>query len=360
MAEFLRRPQQRYQDPLARIWIHCANRIGFAIRRSAETYASSDGHGTIWIGSDDTLDPDDCLAQMIFHELCHALVQGDECEHLADWGLDNTRSGGNPWREHACLRLQAYLAGGFGLREFFAPTTDYRVSFWDSLPADPFAAPAEAGGRREASCVAGRLAAWRASLPRWSGPLRKALAATAAIASLLPQDSVGDEDEPLPSLWSAVSLPPPRHPAGHAAVAAYHAGHGCADCAWSYHERRGRRCQHAPAMRLADDAPACMRWEPAGELDCQSCGACCREAYQAVEVGAREPVLKQQPQWLMHDGRRYKLRRDGERCAALAGGRAPTETYACHIYPDRPRTCRDFTHASGNCLDARRRVGLSL
>lgn len=359
MTEFLRRPQHRYEDPLARVWIGCAERIGFCIRRSAAAYASTDGRGAILIGTDEILDPDDSLAQMIFHELCHALVQGEANESRVDWGLDNTRAGGNPWREHACLRLQAYLADSVGLRTFFAPTTDYRVSFWDSLPADPFASPIEAGGRREPGCMAARLAAWRAALPRWAAPLREALEASAAIAAVVPKNG-GDQREVLPSLWSTTATPPAPHPAGHATVAAYHAGHGCADCAWAFWQRGNRRCRQAPKVRLAEDAPACVGWEPAAELDCLTCGACCREAYHAVEVGTREPVVKRHPDLVLKDGARRKLRRDGERCAALVGGRAATEGFSCAIYEDRPRTCRDFTLGSANCLDARRRVGLSL
>ena len=64
---------------------------------------------------------------------------------------------------------------------------------------------------------------------------------------------------------------------------------------------------------------------------------------------------------------RYEIRRAGERCAALGGGdaspaptAATTTRYACAIYDDRPRTCRDFTLGSAHCLTARRRVGLSL
>lgn len=358
MNGFLRHPRHRYEDPLARVWIACAERIGFRIERSAEVYASADGRGAILVGTDELLDPDDSLAQMIFHELCHALVQGEENESREDWGLDNTRSGGNPWREHACLRLQAYLAGGVGLREFFAPTTDYRVSFWNSLPADPFHAPREDGGRREPSCVAARLAAWRASLPRWAGPLRDALAASAAIAALVPRETNPANQQALPSLWDTVEAVQ-RHPAGHAAVAVYHPG-GCGACAWGFELRETLRCRHAPTTRLARDAPACLRWEPRDELDCLDCGACCREAYHAVEVGRREAVLKSHPGWIVKDGGRFKLRREGERCAALTGGRAATEDYRCEIYEDRPRTCRDFTLGSANCLDARRRVGLSL
>jgi Fe-S-cluster containining protein len=79
-----------------------------------------------------------------------------------------------------------------------------------------------------------------------------------------------------------------------------------------------------------------------------------------VEISSREPVNKRHPELvLIHDTHR-KLRREGDRCAALSGGNTPHETYACAIYDDRPRTCREFTRGGGNCLDARRRVGLSL
>lgn len=375
MTGFLRRPSHRYDDPLARVWIACAERIGFRIERTSHAYASTDGRGTILIGADEALDPDDSLAQMIFHELCHGLVEGEAGAGLVDWGLDNT-SNRHLWREHACLRLQAYLAGSVGLRDFFAPTTDFRVRFWDALPEDPFAASMAAGGRREPSCVAARLAAWRASRPPWAPHLQEALAASAAIAMAVPRltrgntgaalaarSGTGDNrsgEGTMPSLWMLVAEAPALHPAGHAALAGYHLDHACADCAWTFVERRRRRCRHAPGVRLADDAPACVRWEPAAELDCFTCGACCREAYQAVEISDREPVIKRHPDLVVNQNTHLKLRRAGDRCAALVGGLKPTETYACDIYDDRPRTCREFTCGSGNCLDARRRVGLSL
>ncbi|MDD5036104.1 MAG: YkgJ family cysteine cluster protein [Methylococcaceae bacterium] len=373
MTEFLRRPTHHYQDPLARIWMDCAERIGFRIERTNLAYATTDGRGTIFIGADEMLDSDDSLAQMIFHELCHALVEGEAGETQADWGLGYS-GGSHPWREHACLRLQAYLAGNMGLRGFFAPTTDYRVSFWNSLPEDPFAATAEDGGRRERSCVAARIAAWRAAQPRWNTPLRKALAASAAIAALTPRvlqaeaaalpasaaDGRQEAGNPMPSLWETANQLPALHPTGHAPVAAYHAEHDCDDCAWTSFERNARRCQHAPGIRLADDAPACTRWEPASELDCLSCGACCREAYHSVEISAREPVNKRHPELVVVLDTHRKLRRDGDRCAALGGGDTPQQAYACTIYADRPRTCQEFTRGSNHCLDARRRVGLSL
>lgn len=371
MSEFLRKPYHRYEDPLACIWTLCAERIGFRIERTPDVYAATDGRGAILIGTDDILDPDDSLAQMILHELCHALVEGEDGEMLPDWGLDNT-SKRHLRREHACLRLQAHLAGSVGLRDFFAPTTDFRVRFWEVLPPDPFAAAPEAGGRREPSCVAARIAAWRAGRPRWAPHLKTALKASAAIAALMansagtrrhseePASHDGQGPETLPSLWTTVGDPPQTHPAGHAAIAEYHAGHGCFDCAWSFTLRGRLRCRHLPTVRLAEQAPACTRWEPAQELDCLQCGACCREAYQAVEIKPREAVNRRHPDLVLTRDEQRKLRRDGDRCAALVGGLTSTEPYSCAIYDDRPRTCHDFTRGGAHCLDARQRVGLSL
>ena len=441
MTEFLRQATHYYDDPLSRVWIACAEAVGFRIVRTEDAYASTDGCGTILIAVDNLFDPDDSVAQMILHELCHALVEGEDAEKKVDWGIGHA-GGNNPWREHASLRLQAYLAGRVGLRDFFAPTTDFRVSFWDALPADPFYASSEAGGRRERSCVAARLAAWRASQPRWSGHLDKALTSSAAIAAATPRlitpgtariskaDSENDfsgspfckkgvggdsfpvtaivpafnppsppfakgdeyfpklpnhsgiavvqglpcpnstqthgkprtpkEEKSLPSLWSTVGEPPEAHPSGHAPVAGHFQGLGCSDCAWSFAERRTPRCRHVPSVHLPDKSPACWRFEPVNELDCQTCGACCREAYHAVEISSREPVNKRHPELVVIQDTRRKLLRNGERCAALIGGKTPNEAYSCAIYEDRPRTCREFTRGSENCLDARRRVGLSL
>lgn len=365
MAPFLRQPRHRYDDPLARIWIACAERVGFRIARTRQAYASTDGRGTIFIGEDELLDPDDSLAQMILHELCHALVEGEEGERQVDWGLDNT-SGKHTWREQSALRLQAFLTGAYGLREFFAPTTDFRVKFWNDLPRDPFQAPAKDGGRREPSCVAARIAVWRAGQPRWARPLAEALAASATIAALIPAKLHADDTArsygvpALPSLWSTVIRAPATHPAGHAPVADDHPERSCSGCAWTYVQRRVRRCRMVPQARLFDDAPSCVRWEPAEELDCHTCAACCREAYQSVEVIPNEPVIKHHPEWVLKLEGYSKLLREGDRCVALRGGRTPSESYACAIYGIRPRTCREFVRGGAHCLDARRRVGLSL
>jgi Fe-S-cluster containining protein len=75
----------------------------------------------------------------------------------------------------------------------------------------------------------------------------------------------------------------------------------------------------------------------------------------------RDPVVWQEPQLIVRHGARFEIRREGPRCAALdvqtdagAGTR-----YACTIYDNRPRPCREFEAGGRHCLDARRRVGLS-
>ena len=355
---FQRVPTHRYQDPLDRVWLVAAERLGFKVVRSPDVYASTDGQRTIIVGTDETLDPDDCLAQMILHELCHALVEGEDAESKVDWGLDN-QSDRHVAREHACLRLQAHLTRAHGLRGLLAPTTDYRA-FWDRLADDPFGATADEGGRREPSAIAARIAAWRAGRSPWAPHLQEALAATAAIARAVPL--AGGAPGPLPSLWSKAEPPLPTHPLGHAPVAPVGAEEPrrCGDCAWSFRARGAARCWHVESARLDPAWPACTRFEPAAELDCLTCGACCREAYHSVEISRREPVIKRHPGMVVVHDNYLELRREGERCAALGGGRTPHEPYGCRIYEDRPRTCREFTRGSKNCLDARRRVGLSV
>lgn len=108
------------------------------------------------------------------------------------------------------------------------------------------------------------------------------------------------------------------------------------------------------------DEAACPSWTATTTLDCQRCGACCREAYHRVEVGPRDPFLRTHPSLLeatTEEGRRaWILPRPHGRCRALAG---EPGAWSCSVYTDRPRTCRDFTVGSANCLEARRRVGLT-
>jgi hypothetical protein len=394
----------RYIDPLTQVWLGTARLIGLRVVRTPDAYASTDGRGTLAIGDDTALDADDSLAQMIFHELCHSLVEGEQSFTRADWGMDNTGPD-HDWREHACLRVQCVLTGRYGLRTLFAPTTEFRA-FWDQLSGDVLA------DRTDRSVQAAIIALRRAELPPWGPHLGDALAATARIA----QEAAKLATEP-DVLWHRLTRAPSRHPTGlparisptarisaHSTAtasvssdaaaasissdaaaasissdpaaasvssdaaatasvstdAATTSNATCASCAWRFEQRGIAKCRHTNT-KLDDAWPACERYEAA--LDCQTCGACCRAAYHSVEVQKRDPVIKKQPSFIIDRGTYLEIRREGDRCAALAGGEivdGKTTRFQCVIYDDRPRTCRDFTLGSVHCLTARRRVGLTL
>jgi hypothetical protein len=415
MLAVAREVTHRYVDPLTEVWLGAARRIGLRIVRTPDAYAATDGGGTLAIGTDATLDADDSLAQMIFHELCHSLVEGEAAFARPDWGMDNTGPD-HDWREHACLRLQWVLAGRHGLRALLAPTTDFRA-FWDQLAGDVLADRCDVSVQ---SAIAGLR---RVDQPPWAPALDEALAATAQIAAVAARFSPAADnpvagrfslaadtpagakpaaagfspaadtptadtpaaDKPAAagprSLWLGVTPPPAPHPTG---LPPRTAGDGarCGTCAW----RHNARCRQAGA-RVDPAWPACERFEAA--LDCQTCGACCRAAYHSVEVSRRDPVVKAHPSLIVDRGSYLEIRRAGDRCAALEGGavderqrvagggdpdgsaggaavlprgieHGTTTRYHCAIYGDRPRTCRDFTLGSAHCLTARRRVGLSL
>ena len=188
-----RKPQHTYLDPLDAIWLTVADRVGFHVERSAEVYASTDGAGVMTIGAPNTLDPDDCLAQMILHELCHSLIEGVTSLGVPDFGLDN-ESERHVVREHACLRLQAWLTGRHGLRGVLAPTTDFR-SYYDELVGDPLA---EAGD--PATGLAKRGAARSAGAP-WAPHLAEGLAATAKILEVARKLGAADPQAAHPPIW---------------------------------------------------------------------------------------------------------------------------------------------------------------
>ena len=157
------------------IWRRAAARVGFQLARTGDAYATSDGQGGIAIGAADTLDDDDALAQLVFHELCHALTEGETALRKPDWGLDNVPE--HVVREHACLRVQACLADRFGLRAVMAPTTPYR-DYYASLPRDPLLrAPADDG---DAATRAAAAACARFESSSWREPIEQALGETAA------------------------------------------------------------------------------------------------------------------------------------------------------------------------------------
>jgi len=114
------------------------------------------------------------------------------------------------------------------------------------------------------------------------------------------------------------------------------------------------RCVRAGDARVEPTEQGCDRFEPA--LDCLDCGACCREAFDAVEITRRDPVRSLHPGLIERvDGRLRVRRAPGNRCAALE-----VDSYRCRIYADRPQCCRHFEQGSANCVFARERVGLTL
>lgn len=125
-----------YRDPLDIIWLNAAHHAEMRIIRSSEVYAHWNGKGNLILADQASMDPDDCLAQMIFHEFCHALTEGKERFYLADWGLENIDDRDLD-RERASLHVQAALASDYGLQYLLAPTTDHRA-YYDHIVDDYF------------------------------------------------------------------------------------------------------------------------------------------------------------------------------------------------------------------------------
>ena len=342
-----------YEDPVDLIWIRAAADLGLKIRRSEEAFASYDGAGTLTIAEPADFDADDCLAQMIFHELCHWLVAGRDGKHLEDWGLSNIDDSDLVY-EYAAHRLQAALSAPYGLREFMAVTTDWRP-YWDALPDDPLR-----DGDDPAIAIA-QEAAHLARLEPFATVLQRSLTATAAIA-----DAVRGSAKPS-SLWSVTR---PRHRLG--ALLARDENSKCGACAWAVADKAGEPSQSRLTClqhkELSESAPtvdaverACERWEPKFTIeDCGSCGACCRQGFNLLTVSPTDPFLIRHPELvqLREDGEHCVPRPDGV-CVALAGEGNEGNPYRCRQYATRPENCADFEVAGEACLSARRRTGLS-
>jgi hypothetical protein len=336
--------EQRYDDPLDLIWLSCAAELGIAIARSDEVYASFDGAGTLTLSTRAHFDADDSLAQLIFHELCHALVAPPRARRRPDWGMENVDAR-DLLQEHACHRLQAALADRHGLRALFAVTTDHRP-YWDALPIDPL------GPGDDPAIPIARDGFERATSGEWSVALEQALSQTAALARMLRQ-------LPLPSdsLWRSTR---PLHASGFPVGESESSR--CGDCAWSYRSGARMYCRQTRAKRaVAAEHRACVRFEhKLDERACGSCGACCREGFDRVELGSRERVQKRHSLLVATDGFGAHLPRPGGRCVALEGGGGGDAPHRCTIYEDRPRACAAFEIGGAACLEARRRVGLSV
>lgn len=169
----------RSHDPVDVIWLATAARLGLVVRRRADVFASTDGRGTLFLGARDTLDPDDCTAQMVLHELCHWVINGEDAAHRIDWGFAPME--GLDWREYPTLRLQRWWADRYGLTSLLAPTTAARA-YWDRLvaPLEPLDdGPDEATIVREATAAVAR-----SQGEPWGRALEAALAATAEIGEV--------------------------------------------------------------------------------------------------------------------------------------------------------------------------------
>jgi hypothetical protein len=191
MLRSLRAIAHRYVDPVEAVWLATAHRIGLTVVRSPEVYAATDGAGTLYLGHEETLDADDCVAQMVFHELCHSLVEGARSFRAPDWGLDN-ETARHVARERACLRTQAALAGSHGLGLVLAPTTEHRA-FYDRIRSSPLAGP-------EPEVRAARDALARVGTPPWGPHLERALVATAEMARAAARvlGAFAEDGDPLP------------------------------------------------------------------------------------------------------------------------------------------------------------------
>jgi hypothetical protein len=342
-----RRITHRYDDPLDLVWLAAARELGWTVRRSDEAYASFDGAGTLTITTPEAFDPDDCLAQMILHEICHALVAGPERAARADFGLE-TADDRDLVQEHATHRLQAHLAQRWGLRELFAVTTDWRP-YWDRLPLHPL------GDGNDPAIPLARAGLARAERHPFAGALRRAFAATRRIV-----------EATLPFAPPHSLLLRARRGLAHPVGGLAGPSDGtCGTCAWFERHTDLEGCCVAhldldgASRRTRAALGACTRWEPRlAPADCLDCGACCREAFDAVPVEASNPLLRSHPEWIRRDleGFDAYLPRPGGRCVALAPEHPP---HRCTVYDARPESCRDFEQGSRNCLEARTRVGLS-
>lgn len=334
----------RYDDPLDLIWLRCAQSLGIEVVRSDTVYASFDGKSQLTLSTREHFDADDSLAQLIFHELCHALVAGPRRMKRSDWGMENVDDR-DLLDEHACHRLQAALADRHGLRALFAVTTDHR-SYWDTLPIDPL------GMGDDPAIGLAREAHDRASREPWASALTLALSQTAAIGAML------REQAPPDCLWARTrALHASGFPVGDDQSLR------CGDCGFSFVQGKRLRCRKTRALpgsvgrRVAAQAQACVRFEPKlDERSCAECGACCREAFDRVDVRANDLIRLRHPQLVSVDGYGPHLARPGGRCVALDREQA---AYRCSVYEDRPKACAQFELAGDACLTARRRIGLS-
>lgn len=101
-----------------------------------------------------------------------------------------------------------------------------------------------------------------------------------------------------------------------------------------------------------------------GELDCLTCGACCRTGHDGRilvpaedlvrwrRAGRDDVAARLQPG---HFGELAFATRDDGSCVHLGTEASPN---ACAIYEIRGTTCREFERGSWQCLEFRRDLGI--
>ncbi|MFT4974726.1 MAG: hypothetical protein ACI8S6_000609 [Myxococcota bacterium] len=192
----------RYMDPVDVIWLATATRLRLTIRRDPDIFSMTDGTGLLALGPRSDLDPDDCLAQMFFHEVCHWITNGAETYHQRDWGFPLW--GPLDVREHASLRLQAWWSARHGLRTQLGPTGLFR-QYYDRIPTDPLH-PIDDTDWEAAVVKVAEDAIQRAQQGLWWQPVEAAMAATAAIQQAIAPFAADyhseHPDDPLPLSWT--------------------------------------------------------------------------------------------------------------------------------------------------------------
>lgn len=144
MSYEVRRRQPQELAPicaLERQW--CEEFASFGMRCSFDNdcFVAWDGAGSVLLAAREEYDADDTVAQLIFHEFCHWLVEGRSAYGRFDWGLSN-EDDRHLANEHAALRLQAFFNDRFGLREWLYPTTVH-LEAYRRLGAKPLTDPME-------------------------------------------------------------------------------------------------------------------------------------------------------------------------------------------------------------------------
>jgi len=95
--------------------------------------------------------------------------------------------------------------------------------------------------------------------------------------------------------------------------------------------------------------------------DCENCGACCCSfpIYASATDAKREPKIASEttrlPEHLIQPDRAYQLYPTPfrDRCAFLKKDKL------CRIYGTRPEVCRRFEAGSPQCIEARKRRGIT-